>query len=292
MPKRFRVLLGSDGSPSAKAAFAAAAAFPWPPSTRASGVVALGASSRASGSRVLNAAIVHALHAEAEGLRRKLAEHWPDADVAEVHDRPAAAILGEAKRIRADAVVLGWRGHGTFRRMIAGSVSRQVLAAAPCPVLVVRAAPVRQRRFVIGYDASPASRRAVGFVAGLRPAAGSLVVLVSVLEPMAMPPTSRIPRGIRETVRSEMARIDRRRLLQSRRSLDAAAAVLRERGWKVRTQVMLGAPLASLLDAASGARADVLVLGARATSGLARVLLGSVAAGALDRSAVPVLIVP
>jgi len=87
-------------------------------------------------------------------------------------------------------------------------------------------------------------------------------------------------------------RINHRRLLQSRRKLDAAAGVLRRRGWRVKTQVTLGAPLASLLDAASESRADVLVLGARATSGLARVLLGSVAMGALNRSAVPVLIVP
>jgi len=290
--KQFQVLVGSDGSPSANAALAVAAAFPWPQPIRATGVVALGASSWASGSRVLSTVVVRALHAEAEILRRKLAEHWPDANVVQLHEPAAAAILSEAKRIRADAVVLGWRGHGTFKRLLAGSVSRQVVAAASCPVLVVRAALTHLRRFVIGFDGRPTSRRAVRFVTRLTPAAGSLVVLINVVEPIALPPTSRIPRGAREAVRSEIVRINHRRLLQSRRKLDAAAGVLRRRGWRVKTQVTLGAPLASLLDAASESRADVLVLGARATSGLARVLLGSVAMGALNRSAVPVLIVP
>jgi nucleotide-binding universal stress UspA family protein len=161
MSKQFRMLVGSDGSPSANAALAAAAVFPWPRSIRATGVVALGASSWASGSRVLSAVVVRALHAEAGLLRRKLAEHWPDANVVELHEPAGAAILSEAKRIRADAIVLGWRVHGTFKRLLAGSVSRQVVAAASCPVLVVRAAPTRLRRFVIGFDGTPTSRRAV-----------------------------------------------------------------------------------------------------------------------------------
>lgn len=56
-------------------------------------------------------------------------------------------------------------------------------------------------------------------------------------------------------------------------------------------EVRVGAPLASLLEAVQEHRADVLILGARATSGLERALLGSVASGALDRSPVPVMLV-
>jgi len=285
-------LVGSDGSPSANAALATAALFPWPGPIGATGVVALGASSGAHASGGLGTLVVRALHAEAELLRRKLAEHWPGAKVVELPGPAAAAILGEAKRGRADVVVLGWRGHGTFRKLLAGSVSRQVVAAASCPVLVVRAAPTQVRRFVIGFDGGPTSRRAVRFLARLTPGTGGLVVLINVVEPVAMPPTSRFPRGVREAVRSEIVRVNQRRLLQAGRKLDAAAGVLRRRGWRVNARVTLGAPLASLLDSVSECRADVLVLGARTTTGLARLLLGSVAVGALNDSAVPVLIVP
>jgi nucleotide-binding universal stress UspA family protein len=53
-----------------------------------------------------------------------------------------------------------------------------------------------------------------------------------------------------------------------------------------------GAPLSVLLDAVEGLRADVLVVGARGVTGLTHMLLGSVAEGALNRSPVPILIVP
>jgi nucleotide-binding universal stress UspA family protein len=52
-----------------------------------------------------------------------------------------------------------------------------------------------------------------------------------------------------------------------------------------------GVPLVDLLHEAAGFRADLLVVGARGTGGLARLLLGSVAEGALDRSPGPVLLV-
>jgi nucleotide-binding universal stress UspA family protein len=44
------------------------------------------------------------------------------------------------------------------------------------------------------------------------------------------------------------------------------------------------------MDAVAEARPDLLVLGARGTSGIGRLLLGSVAEGALDQAPVSVLI--
>jgi nucleotide-binding universal stress UspA family protein len=51
-------------------------------------------------------------------------------------------------------------------------------------------------------------------------------------------------------------------------------------------------PLPSLLDAVRTSGADTLVLGAKGQTGAARVLLGSVAEGALKQATVSVLIVP
>jgi nucleotide-binding universal stress UspA family protein len=57
-------------------------------------------------------------------------------DVAEGH--PARAL----QRCAADAdlLVVGSHGHGEFSGMLLGSVAQHVVAHAPCPVLVVRAA--------------------------------------------------------------------------------------------------------------------------------------------------------
>jgi nucleotide-binding universal stress UspA family protein len=47
-------------------------------------------------------------------------------------------IVGLAKELGADLIVMGCRGRHGIRRMIGGSVSDAVIRHAPCPVLVVR----------------------------------------------------------------------------------------------------------------------------------------------------------
>jgi nucleotide-binding universal stress UspA family protein len=53
-----------------------------------------------------------------------------------VHSSPAAAVLEAASG--AAAVVIGARGRGGFGRLAIGSVGRQVLQHAPCPIVVAR----------------------------------------------------------------------------------------------------------------------------------------------------------
>jgi len=61
---------------------------------------------------------------------------------------PAAdAIVREAKKLRADLIVLGTHGRRGVRRLVLGSDAEQVLRRASVPVLLVRAreTPVRRR---------------------------------------------------------------------------------------------------------------------------------------------------
>jgi len=46
------------------------------------------------------------------------------------------ALCEYADQIKADAIIIGSRGHGRFRRAFLGSVSDHVVRHAPCPVLV------------------------------------------------------------------------------------------------------------------------------------------------------------
>jgi nucleotide-binding universal stress UspA family protein len=52
---------------------------------------------------------------------------------------PAEQIVAEATAGSYDVVVVGSRGHGTLGRLFLGSVSTEVVAEAPCPVLVAGA---------------------------------------------------------------------------------------------------------------------------------------------------------
>ena len=50
----------------------------------------------------------------------------------------AEVVLNVAKVRHSDLIVLGSRGHGTFRGLLLGSQSQKVLQHAPCPVMIVR----------------------------------------------------------------------------------------------------------------------------------------------------------
>ena len=57
---------------------------------------------------------------------------------------PTDEIVAYADTVDADLIVVGSRGHGTLASALLGSVSRGILREARRPVLVVRAAAVRQ----------------------------------------------------------------------------------------------------------------------------------------------------
>lgn len=292
MSKRHRILIATDGSRSAEAALQTAVNFPWAASSRVRAVVAR-SSWLSPDPEAAREANTHDFEtAAADAARLTLARRWGKPDVVVLEEPPVDAILAEAERFKASVIVLGWRGHGTFRRLLAGSVSRSIAARAPCPVLVVREPARAVRRLVVGFDGCPNAERALDLLCSLKPTRGSRAVLVNVVQPVSMPRSvSRLPTATRGHLQHELAALNEERHRQAQGTVDAGVARLKRAGWPATSDVRVGAPLASLLSAADDHRADVLVLGARATSGLERALLGSVANGALNRSRVPVLLV-
>jgi len=146
-----------------------------------------------------------------------------------------------------------------------------------------------RRRVVVGLDGSRHASRVVAHLA--RWSGGGWATLVRVVEPVRMPSLALAPASVRATVaglvRAEMAA----RVRTGRREVEAAAARLRRAGWRARAIVRVGVPLPELLRIVREERAGILAVGARGAGGTVRLLLGSVADGAVKRAPVPVLIV-
>jgi nucleotide-binding universal stress UspA family protein len=187
--------------------------------------------------------------------------------------------------------VVGSRGHGLLGRLFLGSVSRAVVRGARCPVLVVKGRRPAGRRVVLGVDGSPHARRAVELLARLAPEAGGQVTVVHVVEPIRLPSLGPAPAAVRAAVQTQADATTAEAVAAARREVEAAARRLGRAGWKTRALVPLGAPLSELLAAIGGARADLLAVGARGIGGVERLLLGSVAEGAVGRAPVSVLVV-
>lgn len=286
-----RILLGFDGSPSSRAALAAVVRLPWPDGTRVRAVVALGGFDGLPAS--LKASVHGALQSVATEVEGVLRGRWPTASVRLASEAPAAAILAEAKQFRADLVAVGWRGHGAIRRLLMGSVSRRIAGEAKGSVMVVRDGQgnVPGGRYVLGLDGSRNAQRALRFVARLAVSPRGQVLVHTALPPVYSPPLGRLTQDMRRQALAAIRKAERDRQRRALEHLRRAAAVLTRLGWKVVTRLTPEAPLLSLLEAARDFRADALVLGARGISGMERILLGSVAQGALDRARCPVIVV-
>ena len=60
--------------------------------------------------------------------------------------RVADSIVDEAKKWKADIIVMGTHGRRGFNHLILGSDAEAVVRSAPVPVLLVRPAPTKKRR--------------------------------------------------------------------------------------------------------------------------------------------------
>jgi len=285
-PKAFRIIVATDGSNNARGAVTTARHFPWPVGTRVRVVVARRSPVEYRRS-ILLTALDRGAEIAADHARRVLTPRWPDLEVAIVDKAPVTAVLAEAERFGADVIVVGWRGHGAVRRALMGSVSRGIVRGASCAVLVVRR-PQRVRRIVVGLDQTPRASRALAFVERLVPPARGRVTLATAITLTPMP-SRRIALAAGELAR-EVRRTNTIQARAATKELNRASARLKERAWETRTSLTTGEPLNDLLAAVKAARAHLLVVGAKGTSRMRHLLLGSVAEGALNRSPVPVLV--
>ena len=205
-----------------------------------------------------------------------------------VRGRPASAIVDEAGAMKADLVVLGSRGHGTIAMMILGSTASEVVDHAPCPVLVARSGTLGT--VALADDGSSSARSAESVVATWPLFADREISVVAVAE-VGVPVAAGFTPGLYGQVLESYTRsVDEARQEVAEAS-QSVANRLSDAGLRATPVVLEGDPASEIVRYATERRAGTIVMGTRGRTGLARLVLGSVARNVLVHAPCSVLIV-
>jgi nucleotide-binding universal stress UspA family protein len=137
-------------------------------------------------------------------------------------------------------------------------------------------------------DFSEDSKLALSYAITLAEKFSSEIIVVHVDQPLAPVMVSELNPGLDV---STMNRIAEEGRLMALKELDGATARLRESGVKARGLMRVGAPFLEIIHAAQGEAADLIVMGTHGRTGLAHVLMGSVAERVVNKAPCPVLTV-
>jgi nucleotide-binding universal stress UspA family protein len=291
-----RVLLALDGSPSSDAACQLVGSLTWPEGSiihvigvadsvaeagtpRGAPAPAVGSPDRHPGlefEQILDEAVA------------SLGKPTLAVDRTVLAGRPATLIVDAATNLRSELVVVGSRGRGPLRSMLLGSVSAEVVDHAPCPVLVVRRPEAEA--VLVAVDGSPSARTAVTFLAANRILGERPIEVLSVAQETDL--SDRAPLTAISDLAHESIAQQRREDREHAEAIAAGAAeMLRDDGYHARWSVSTGNAAHEIIEAAESFGSGLIVMGSRGLTGLARIVLGSVARNVLLHTPASVLIV-
>jgi nucleotide-binding universal stress UspA family protein len=201
---------------------------------------------------------------------------------------PARALQTVAADLRANLIVVGSAHHGPIGRLVAGSVARDTLSGAPCPVAVAPSGYQTARFGVIGvgFDGSPEAHIALRVATGLARRAGARLRVVQAVSP---PLEVVAPMYPLTYAAHEWDSYGEREIALARETVEHAVARL---GPDVEAsgEVALGRSHKQL--AALSEDVDLLVVGSRGWGPARRVLLGGTSHHLVHHATCPVLVVP
>ena len=197
----------------------------------------------------------------------------------------AQTIARTARRLKADLILMGSRGLSDIQGFLLGSVSRQVAAAAPCPLLVVKQPLAKLLRVALAVDDSKPSRTAARFLRSrILPESSTLTILTSVKNPV----TDFAARYLSDSQLAELKQPVMERATQLVKTLRDEFI---QEGFLAATQVHMNHVIDTVVKHVEANRDELLVIGSRNLTKSERLYLGSVSESLLRHAPCSVLIV-
>jgi nucleotide-binding universal stress UspA family protein len=210
-----------------------------------------------------------------QAISQQLLDTGMTARVALERGPAADVILEVARRRDVDLIVMSSHGDGGATRWLLGSVADAVCRKARLPLLIVPARcerePLSDRplRVLVALDGSELAERALRVVEKWSADVNFQPILLRVIDHSQAPIREEAERYLADIANALPAGLDR-------------ASV----------RVEVGSATGAIMRVADEENVDMIAMGTRVRGGLARAVLGSVAAGTLHLARVPVLVCP
>jgi nucleotide-binding universal stress UspA family protein len=201
------------------------------------------------------------------------------------HGPIAQTIVRQARRVKADLILIGSRGLSDIRGFLLGSISRQIASIAPCSILVVKQPLLQLTRVVLAVDDSKHSRAAARFLRSrILPEAATTTILSSVERPVT-------DLAVRYLSKAQVAELEQPALERATRLVTTMRDEFLKEGYGVVSDVKMDHVIDTIVTQVEADHADLLVIGSRELTKSERLYLGSVSESLLRHAPCSVLIV-
>lgn len=235
--------------------------------------------------------LMEILSKRSRDLLGKLKERGPSTLVIKEAERrgtaPAPMILDYAAEWDIDLIVMATHGRRGLSHMWLGSVAEEVVRRSSCPVLTVRSGAdvgsvTDTGRILVPIDFSDSTDQTLTYATTFSTLLDAELHLVHVIEQPIQPVFYEAYTEVVPANNEELARTAGSELLKLKQAKGID---------KAKTHVISGFPAQEILDFAEREKIDLIIMGSEGLTGLAHLLLGSVAERVVRRASCPVLVV-
>ena len=183
------------------------------------------------------------------------------------NEEPYEDIVHHASENNVYMIMMGTHGRSEMKRLMMGSVTAKVIGHASCNILVLPLnAKVECKNVLIAIDGSKYSEAAASEALGIAKRCGSSIIVLSVA-------------------------LSDAELTATQDNVNKVSEAAAKEDIKTTSIVTKGKPYESIIETAKQKEVDVIVVGSHGRTGLARLLMGSVAERVIGLSESAVMVV-